>query len=200
MKLFSFFLLILELVLMVVEIRKANEMWKLGIGIKKMSEEERRAHYGKKTAILSLVIMVLFMILLIISVASVKPEDLRNTDNILTICDPRQALETATCVDCVDRNCNVCAEDSKICNECDGGFVISKTDGCVKCKDNCETCEDKTELCTKCQYGYILNSENNCVKCDDKSYLECEECYGVDELATSTVCTQCASNHRLENG
>jgi hypothetical protein len=42
MKLFSFFLLVLELVLMVIEISKANEMWKLGIGMKKLTEEERR--------------------------------------------------------------------------------------------------------------------------------------------------------------
>ena len=42
MKLFSFFLLVLELVLMVIEVKKANEMWKLGIGMKKLTEEERR--------------------------------------------------------------------------------------------------------------------------------------------------------------
>ena len=41
-KLISFLLMTIELVLMVIEVRKANEMFKLGIGIKKLTEEERR--------------------------------------------------------------------------------------------------------------------------------------------------------------
>lgn len=86
MKLFSFILLVLELVLMVIEISKANEMSKLGIGMKKMTEEERRAQYGKKVSYLALVIMVVFMILLIASVASVKPEERRTVENVLAIC------------------------------------------------------------------------------------------------------------------
>jgi hypothetical protein len=45
-----------------------------------------------------------------------------------------------------------------------------------------------------------MSSENNCVKCDDKSYLECEICVAIDDLASQTECTQCAQNHRLQNG
>ena len=88
-KLVSLMLLILELILMVIENRKANEMFKLGIGIKKLSEEERRATYGKKMVYVSLITMISFMIILIASVASVKEEDKRTIENILTVCEPR---------------------------------------------------------------------------------------------------------------
>ena len=124
-------LLILELILMIIEIRKANEMWKLGIGMKKRREEERRWKYGKKMAIVSMVAMFAFMILLIASVASVKPEERRTPENVLAVCDERQALEGAVCVDCVDRSCNVCAEDSTVCDECDPEYIIGASDGCV---------------------------------------------------------------------
>ena len=76
----------IELVLMVIEVRKANEMFKLGIGIKKLTEEERRTQYGKKLSILSLVTMGLFMVFLIVAVASVKPENRRTVENVLQIC------------------------------------------------------------------------------------------------------------------
>ena len=45
-----------------------------------------------------------------------------------------------------------------------------------------------------------MNSQNDCIKCDDKSYLECQECVALDDLATETECTVCGSNHRLEDG
>ena len=103
----------------------------------------------------------------------------------------------ATCVDCEDRNCNICAQDSRICEECDEEFIISKSDGCAKCKDNCIQCEDSSEKCIECEIGYLMNDENDCVKCDDKPYTECEVCVGLDALATETECTECAAHHRL---
>lgn len=131
-------------------------------------------------SILSLFTMGLFMVSLVVSVASIKPEKKRTVENVLAICEPRQALEFATCVDCQDKNCNVCAEDSQKCDECDEGFVISKTNGCAKCKDNCVQCEDFTEKCLECELGYVLSQNNECVKCDDKPYIECEVCIGLD--------------------
>ena len=70
MKLGSILILILELALMIVEVKKAKEMKELNIGLPELSEEERRSKYGKFMAYVSFIIMGLFMVILVIGIAA----------------------------------------------------------------------------------------------------------------------------------
>ena len=72
MKLGSILILILELALMIVEVKKAKEMKELNIGLPELSEEERRSKYGKFMAYVSFIIMGLFMVILVIGIAAQK--------------------------------------------------------------------------------------------------------------------------------
>jgi hypothetical protein len=70
MKLACILVLILELALMIVEVKKKKEMKELNIGLPELSEEDRRSKYGKFMAYVAFIIMGLFMILLVIGIAS----------------------------------------------------------------------------------------------------------------------------------
>lgn len=70
MKLMSILILILEQILMILEVKKAKEMKELGIGLPEMSEEQRRKKYGRLMMYVSLTVLGLFMILLVVGIAS----------------------------------------------------------------------------------------------------------------------------------
>lgn len=55
---------------MIWEVKKTKEMKELGIGPQKIKEEERRKKYAKPMSYISFAAMGVFMILLIIGVAS----------------------------------------------------------------------------------------------------------------------------------
>ena len=136
MKLGSIILLILELTLMIIEVKKAKEMKELNIGLPEMSEEDRRSKYGKFMAYVSFIIMGLFMVILVIGIAAQKEG---------RICVERQALESAVCVDCVEAACMDCEGDSKVCKQCEVGFILNADGKCVDCDDQeyvaCQECE-----------------------------------------------------------
>ena len=62
-------MIIIELGLMIYEIKKIKELKELGIGPQQISEEQRRNKYAKPMSYVSLIAMGAFMILLIIGVA-----------------------------------------------------------------------------------------------------------------------------------
>ena len=100
MKLFSLTILIIELIMLIWEVKKNYDMAKLGIGMKKLTEEERRNRYAKKMSYAAFTSMVVFIIVLLIGSVSNKGRE----------CAERQALEQAVCVDCEDSNCLNCVE------------------------------------------------------------------------------------------
>lgn len=57
---------------MILEVKKAKEMKELGIGLPEMSEEQRRKKYGRLMMYVSLTVLGLFMILLVVGIASQK--------------------------------------------------------------------------------------------------------------------------------
>jgi uncharacterized membrane protein len=116
LKLFSLSILIIELFMLIWEVKKNYDMKKLGIGMKKLTEEERRNKYAKRMSFVAFGSMVLFIIVLLIGSVSNKNRE----------CGDRQALEQAVCVDCVDANCLSCAENgSKQCSQCAIGYVLN---------------------------------------------------------------------------
>lgn len=81
-------------------------MKELNIGLPELTEEERRNKYGKFMAYVAFIIMGLFMIVLVIGIASQKDG---------RICVERQALESAVCVDCAEKACIDCEGNSNVC-------------------------------------------------------------------------------------
>ena len=114
------------------EVKKNHDMKKLGIGMKPLTEEERRNKYAKKMSYVAFASMVVFIIVLLIGSVSNKSRK----------CAEKQALEQAVCVDCDDKDyveCEVCTarDDLALSTEC---TVCSEkhrlTDGkCVLCND-----------------------------------------------------------------
>ena len=121
--------------MMRLEVKKAKEMKELGIGLGEMSEEQRRKKYGRLMMYVSLTVLGLFMILLVVGIAAQK--DGRS-------CGERQSLESAVCIDCEEKTCMDCDGNSKVCKQCEVGYVLTP-DG--KCMD----CDDKTWVeCSEC--------------------------------------------------
>lgn len=83
MKLFSLIILIVELVMLIWEVKKNYDMRKLGISRQKLTEEQRRYKYARIMAVNAIVSMVLFLVILVAASASNKPRQ----------CTERQALE-----------------------------------------------------------------------------------------------------------
>jgi hypothetical protein len=75
MKLFSLFILIVELFMLIWEVKKNYDMKKLGIGKKKLTEEERRTKYAKKMSYVAFASMVLFLVILISASVSNKSRE-----------------------------------------------------------------------------------------------------------------------------
>jgi len=100
MKLFSLLILIVELIMLIWEVKKNWDMKKLGIGRKKLSEDERRTKYAKRMSFVAFGSMILFLVILIIGSVANKSRE----------CGVKQALEQAVCVDCEDEICLSCAE------------------------------------------------------------------------------------------
>lgn len=72
MKLFSLTILIIELMMLLWEVKKNYDMKKLGMGIKPLTEEERRNKYAKKMSYVAFASMVVFIIVLLIGSVSNK--------------------------------------------------------------------------------------------------------------------------------
>jgi hypothetical protein len=83
MKLFSLSILIIELFMLIWEVKKNYDMKKLGIGRKKLSEEERRTKYAKRMSFVAFGSMIFFLVILIAGSASNKSRE----------CVEKQALE-----------------------------------------------------------------------------------------------------------
>lgn len=192
MKLFSLLILIIELFMLIWEVKKNYDMKKLGIGMKPLTEEERRTKYAKKMSYVAFASMVVFIIVLLIGSVANKSRT----------CAEKQALEQAVCVDCEDSNCLNCAEKgSKHCSECAIGYILNSRGQCVDCDDiekvECETCIAKDDS------GLALSTE--CTKCSEKHRLTDGKCILCNADNTCDACTIdecliCAAGTRLENG
>ena len=190
MKLFSLTILIIELFLLIWEVKKNYDMKKLGIGIPKLTEEQRRTRYAKKMSIVAITSMVLFLIVLIAG----------NFANKSRECGDKQALEQAVCVDCEDENCLDCSGmGSKQCSKCAVGYVLNSQGKCIDCDDKeyveCLECSAKDELalsheCTSCATGHRL-TDGKCVLCNADN--SCDACT-IDE------CITCTDGTRLQSG
>jgi hypothetical protein len=166
MKLFSLTILIIELMMLLWEVKKNHDMKKLGIGMKPLTEEERRNKYAKKMSYVAFASMVVFIIVLLIGSVSNKSRK----------CAEKQALEQAVCVDCEDSNCLNCADlGSKQCSECAIGYILNSRGQCVDCDDKdyveCEVCTARDDLalsteCTVCSEKHRL-TDGKCVLCND---------------------------------
>lgn len=75
MKLFSLSILIVELFMLIWEVKKNNDMKKLGIGRKKLTEEERRNQYAKRMSFVAFGSMVLFILVLLVGSVSNKSRE-----------------------------------------------------------------------------------------------------------------------------
>jgi hypothetical protein len=75
MKLFSLSILIVELFMLIWEVKKNYEMKKLGIGRKKLTEEERRTKYAKRLSFVAFGSMILFLVIIIAGSASNKSRE-----------------------------------------------------------------------------------------------------------------------------
>ena len=91
-----------------------------------------------------------------------------------------------------DDNCIECYQNTKICGDCNSGYLL-KDNKCLKCSnDNCLICPVDINNCTKANDGYyILNGE--VLKCYDDN---CNKCDNGEENS----CTECKSNYKLYNG
>jgi hypothetical protein len=75
MKLFSLSILIIELFMLIWEVKKNYDMKKLGIGRKKLSEEERRTKYAKRMSFVAFGSMIFFLVILIAGSAANKSRE-----------------------------------------------------------------------------------------------------------------------------
>jgi hypothetical protein len=75
MKLFSLFILIVELFMLIWEVKKNYDMKKLGIGMKKLTEEERRTKYAKRMSFVAFGSMIFFLVILIAGSAANKSRE-----------------------------------------------------------------------------------------------------------------------------
>lgn len=172
------------------EVKKNYDMKKLRIGMKKLTEEERRMKYAKKMSYVAFGSMIVFIIVLLIGSVSNKARE----------CTEKQALEQAVCVDCEDANCLDCSETgSKMCSKCAIGYVLNSRGQCVDCDDKhyveCESCTAMDSLalsteCKTCSTGHRLVN-GKCTLCNSDN--TCDACT-IDE------CLSCSDGLRLDNG
>ena len=95
-KMFLILNFFIELILVIYEIVLNRKMRKLKIqGFEKVSEDERRRLFSRKSGLLGLVSVFLWLIILIICLAA---SDGRK-------CDARHAMESGVCVPCIDPHC-----------------------------------------------------------------------------------------------
>ena len=182
MKLLSLLILIVELLMLIWEIKKTYDMRKLGIAKKKLTEEERRTKYAKKMSYLAFGSMTFFIIVLLIATVA----------SSMRVCPEGQAMESAVCIDCVDVGCKSCPRDSRNCEECSERQAL-ESGRCIDCaQDSCLTCAEDSKVCTECAVGYVLNEQGQCIDCDGKEYVQCEEC------SLDGKCSKCAIGHRLD--
>lgn len=117
-KLFSLITFILEIVLMIIEIRLNLKMRKLKVkGFEKPTEEERRRKWSRCAGIMSLVIMILYLIVLILSLSLSKGR----------LCEGKYSLTLGVCELCKDKNCLDCTGNPSKCSTCAGGYFVDKS-------------------------------------------------------------------------
>ena len=129
----SIVVLVVEVGLMVWEIALNRQMHELAMpGFKKVSEEERRRQWGKRSVIAAIVTMVAFLVLVVVGVGSTDARQ----------CGARQALEAATCIDCADPFCMACLAGSDMCTECEPGHALTADGHCAACdEEGARTCQ-----------------------------------------------------------
>ena len=87
-------------------------------------------------------------------------------------CEQRQALESAVCIDCLDKKCDDCSSGSSTCSQCESGYVLNKNSRCEDCDlelyKKCLSCDiaddGQTKICKKCNEGYRLE-DGKCIEC-----------------------------------
>jgi hypothetical protein len=200
-KLFSLITFIVEIVLMIIEIRLNLKLRKLRVkGFEKVSEEERRRKHGKKAGIIAILSFVSFLLILIIGLATSKGRT----------CLGKYSLEMGVCAKCEDENCLDCTGDYTTCKTCKGSFMINGNGKCQNCNVNnqtsCVECKiDKSggptsSVCTKCADGFRFEdgtcvdcsaTSNNCKSCSSVKCVDCFSGYFRDDL--QNTCTSCDS-------
>ena len=120
-------------------------MRKLGMrGYEKVTEEERRKKWSKKMSFVAVFSMIVFLGFLFAG-AFISPG---------RQCAKRQALESAVCIDCVDKYCDDCSSNSKACVTCESGYVKNSDGRCEDCDLepykkclSCSIANDGTKIC-----------------------------------------------------
>ena len=92
-KLFALMNFFIEIVIMIWEIRLNLKMKKLGIAeFQKLTEEDRRRKFGRKSTIYGWVSFALFIVILVLGLALAPGRS----------CHGSRGVETGVCVDCRD--------------------------------------------------------------------------------------------------
>jgi hypothetical protein len=116
-KLFSLITFILEISLMIIEIRLNLKMRKLKVkGFEKPTEEVRRRQWSRCAGVMTLVNMIAFLIILILSLSLSKGR----------VCEGKYSLSLGVCELCIDKNCLDCTGNSNKCRTCAGGYFVDK--------------------------------------------------------------------------
>ena len=102
---------------MIIEIRLNLKMRKLKVkGFEKPIEEVRR-RWSRCAGIMTLVNMIAFFLILILSLSLSKGR----------LCEGKYSLSVGVCELCKDKNCLDCTGDSSKCKTCAGGYFVDKS-------------------------------------------------------------------------
>mmetsp|Transcript_18145 Transcript_18145/g.31010 ORF Transcript_18145/g.31010 Transcript_18145/m.31010 type:complete len:157 (+) Transcript_18145:710-1180(+) len=116
-KILTLLLMVAELVMLIWEIR-IMQVFAKEIGdanFKPLNEKARRREYSSQVYKVGLVSVFLFVVFVIGTIVGERRE-----------CLEGQALENAVCVDCSQEVCNMCSENSQVCEECSEGYHLKE--------------------------------------------------------------------------
>ena len=135
-KMFLIILFVIELPIMLCEIRHFRKMQKSEIrGWVKPTEEQRRDKNYKVASWSAFSSSFVIVLTVIIALSTIPARS----------CDSGYSLELATCEPCKIQGCINCEEDSSMCLQCKPGHVFVEGKGCLDCDTdpsavNCEAC------------------------------------------------------------